>query len=152
LTLYHNVIHEVDVHAPKERWLHTRISESLEGALKREARRRRQPVSLLVRNVLEGALDLVEDIVETSLAVSQAARGAPRDRPKGGQRSLDDVYGWQELILNRAAECARCGSSLGAGGQAWRGLRDGPGRPVFLCQACVRGLNRKTEHHEEDSR
>jgi hypothetical protein len=135
------------VHGPKERWLHTRISESLEGALKREARRRRQPVSLLVRNVLEGALDLVEDIVETSLAVSQAARGVPR-----GQRPLDDVYGWQELILNRAAKCARCESPLGAGGQAWRGLRDGPGRPVFLCQACVRGLHRKTEHHEEDSR
>jgi hypothetical protein len=139
------------VHGPKERWLHTRISEALEGALKREARRRRQPVSLLVRDVLEGALDLVEDIVETGLAVSQAARGGPRDGP-GDRRSLDDVYGWQELILNRAAACARCESSLGSGGRAWRGLRDGPGRPVFLCQACVRGLHRKTEHHEEDSR
>ena len=138
------------MHGPKERWLHTRISEALEDALKREARRRRQPVSLLVRNVLEGALDLVEDIVETSLAVSQAARGARRNDPR--QRPLDDVYGWQELILNRAASCARCESSLGAGGQAWRGLRDGPGPPVFLCQACVRGLHRKTEHHEEDSR
>jgi hypothetical protein len=134
------------VHAPKERWLHTRISETLEDALKREARRRRQPVSLLVRNVLEGALDLVEDIVETGIAVSQAARGASRRRP------LDDVYGWQELILNRAAVCARCDSPLAAGGQAWRGLREGPGRPVFLCQACVQGLNRKTEHHEEVSR
>jgi hypothetical protein len=135
------------VHGPKERWLHTRISETLEDALKREARRRRQPVSLLVRNVLEGALDLVEDIVETGIAVSQAARGASRSR-----RPLDDVYGWQELILNRAVVCARCDSPLAAGGQAWRGLREGPGRPVFLCHACVLGLNRKTEHHEEDSR
>jgi hypothetical protein len=140
------------VHGPKERWLHTRISETLEGALKREAQRRRQPVSLLVRNVLEGALDLVEDIVETSLAVSQAARGGPRAAARDAQRPLDDVYGWQELILNRAAACARCEASLGSGGKAWRGLRDGPGRPVFLCQACVRGLHRKTEHHEEDSR
>ena len=130
-----------------ERWLHARIPEELEDALKREARRRRQPVSLLVRNVLEGAIDLVEDIVETGIAVSQAARGASR-----GRRPLDDVYGWQELILNRAAVCVRCDSSLAAGGQAWRGLREGPGRPVFLCQACVLGLNRKTEHHEEDSR
>lgn len=132
------------MHGPKERWLHTRISETLEGALKREARRRRQPVSLLVRNVLEGALDLVEDLVETSIAVRDAARG--------GTRSLADVYGWQELILNRATACARCDSPLAAGGQAWRGLRDGPGRPVFLCQACVRGLRRPMEHHEEDSR
>jgi len=59
---------------PKERWLHTRISEALEDALKREAHRRRQPVSLFVRNVLEGALDLVEDIVETSIAASRGRR------------------------------------------------------------------------------
>jgi len=134
------------VHGPKERWLHTRISETLEGALKREAHRRRQPVSLLVRNVLEGALDLVEDIVETSLGVD------PARRTRAPDRSLDDVYGWQELILNRPAACARCDSSLAAGGQAWRGLRDGPGPPVFLCQVCVHGLRRTTEHHEEDSR
>ena len=62
------------MHGPKERWLHTRISETLEDALKREARRRRQPVSLLVRNVLEGALDLVEDIVETSLGAGPRSR------------------------------------------------------------------------------
>ena len=58
-------------HHRQERWLHTRITEHLEGALKREARRKRQPVSLLVRNVLEGALDLVEEIVEDGLAVAQ---------------------------------------------------------------------------------
>ena len=130
------------------RWLHTRISETLEDALKREARRRRLPVSLLVRNVLEGALDLVEDIVETSLGV---ARPPARRRRRGLEcDGVDDIYGWQELILNRAASCARCDLELIAGVQVYRGLRDQGGPPVFLCVACVRRLGRPaTEQREE---
>jgi uncharacterized protein with von Willebrand factor type A (vWA) domain len=133
------------VQGPKERWLHTRISEALEEALKREARRRRQPVSLLVRNVLEGTLDLVEDIVETSLGAGGGARA--RARRRGA--ALDDVYGWQELILNRPADCARCSTSLAAGLHAWRGLSDHPGPPVFLCHACVGRLRRPAANQEE---
>src|SRR5262249_26159569 len=124
---------------PKERWLHTRISETLEDALKREARRRRQPVSLLVRNVLEGALDLVEDIVAFG---SSATRKAADDAA---------VYGWQEIVLNRPAECAQCRATLDAGLQAWRGLRDRPGPPTFQCDACVRRLRRPTEQPEEEA-
>jgi hypothetical protein len=134
-------------HEPKERWLHTRISEALEDALKREAQRRRQPVSLLVRNVLEGALDLVEDIVETSLA---ASRLHSRRRANGRAADLDDVYGWQELVLNRAAACTRCGARLAAGDGAWRGLRERQAPPVFLCASCLARLRRPT-HKEEDS-
>ena len=121
------------------RWLHTRISENLEDALKREARRRRLPVSLLVRNVLEGALELVEDIVEGSLHVARNA-GRRRDDP-----DLDDVYGWQELILNRPAACARCATGLGAGDAAYRGLRDRTGPPVFQCIGCIGRLRRPGE-------
>jgi hypothetical protein len=125
-------------HHRQEHWLHTRISEGLREALEREARRRRLPVSLLVRNVLESALDLVEDVVGASL-------GTPRRT--AARRDLADVYGWQELILNRAAACARCATALEPGTRAHRGLRDGPGRPVFLCGPCVRRLadDRKEE-------
>ncbi len=137
------------MHGPKERWLHTRISETLEEALKREARKRRQPVSLLVRNVLEGALDLVEDIVETSLGAGDGTRA--RHRRRG--TALDEVYGWQELVLNRAAACARCAAALAAGVQAWRGLSDRPGPPAFLCHACVGRLRRpSTTNGEETAR
>jgi hypothetical protein len=134
------------VQGPKERWLHTRISETLEEALKREARRRRQPVSLLVRNVLEGTLDLVEDIVETSLG------GGPRQRDRRRGAALDDVYGWQELVLNRAATCARCATSLAAGAEAWRGLSDRPGLPVFLCHPCVDRLRRPASNQNQEEK
>ena len=138
----------------QERWLHARISETLEDALKREARRRRQPVSLLVRNVLEGALDLVEDIVESSLGVANGFehRGRHRRRPDASTADatgLHDVYGWQEIILNRAASCARCEASLAAGAPAFRGLRDDAGAAVFLCPACIRRLRRPASHEEE---
>jgi len=125
----------------QERWLHTRISETLEEALKREAGRRRLPVSLFVRNVLEGALDLVEDIVESGLGV---ARRAPTGRARAARRGghLDDVYGWQELILNRGAACARCERRLAAGAVAHRGLREHAGPAVFLCGVCVDRLRR----------
>jgi len=139
----------------QERWLHTRISEDLEEALKREARRQRSPVSLVVRNVLEGALELVEDIVEDSLEVGRRARRLARNvrdgRPARVEPDrLDDVYGWQELVVNRAARCTRCTVALAAGARAYRGLRDVPGGPpIFLCSACVRRLRQPGTEKEE---
>jgi len=127
----------------QERWLHTRISETLEDALKREARRRRLPVSLLVRNVLEGALDLVEDIVEGGFEVARRSQDLARavNEPGAPPRDdVDDVYGWQEIVLNRDGACARCETSLAAGALAHRGLRERSGPPVFLCAACLGAL------------
>ena len=137
-----------------ERWLHTRISEDLEEALKREARRRRSPVSLVVRNVLETALDLVEDIVEDSLHIARRSRRFARHVERaagGGAAALDEVYGWQELILNRAAACAKCAAALPAGASAYRGLRDEPGPPLFLCATCVRRLRHPATRKEEEA-
>jgi hypothetical protein len=131
-------------HRRQERWLHARISEQLEDALKREARRRRLPVSLLVRHVLEGALDLVEDLVENSMEVARRSRNLARSvgggrTPRDGEPP-DGVYGWQGLILNRDAACARCDTALGTGAEAYRGLREHTGPPVFLCVGCVARL------------
>jgi len=123
-----------------ERWLHARIPEGLEEALKAEARRRRWPVSTLVRDVLEGALDMVEHIVEDSAEIARRSRGT--------RSPLDDVYGWQELILNRSATCTRCGMSLDGGETAYRGLSDEPGPPLFLCRTCTGRLREPTDRKE----
>ena len=136
----------------QERWLHARISEHLEDALKREARRRRLPVSLLVRNVLEGALDLVEDIVETGLDVARRSQDLAHAARERRSAPTDDVYGWQALVLNRAAACARCDAALDAGHGAHRGLRDRTGPPVFLCDGCIGRLRQSATLKEEDSR
>ena len=113
---------------PKDRVLHTRIPESLEDAIKDKAQRLRIPVSNLVRNVLEQTFQLVEDVVDDSLEIAQAARRGVervRDATSRGRGDDRDVYGWQELVLNR-------------GGKAHRGLSDRPNTlPVFLCSACL---------------
>src|SRR5262245_51752653 len=133
-----------------ERWLHARIPEALEEALKREALRRRWPVSTLVRDVLEGALDMVEHLVEDSVEIARRSRGEGSARPRR-PRSLDDVYGWQELILNRDAGCVRCEARLRTGDAAHRGLTDEPGPPVFLCRNCIRRLREPADRKEQPS-
>ncbi len=109
-----------------------------------KARRMRVPVSNLVRNVLEQAFDLVEDVVGEGLDIADTARrGAERVRDaamraRSDEKQRDGIYGWQELILNRDERCRDCGSELDRGGEAYRGLSDQRGAgPVFLCAACV---------------
>ena len=48
----------------KDRLIQTRVARDLESTLKREARRRRLSVSHLIRNVLEDAFQLVDDVVD----------------------------------------------------------------------------------------
>lgn len=138
----------------RERWLHARISEDLEDALKREARRRRTPVSLVVRNVLESALDLVEELVEDGMEVARRSQQIAQSAKRGRVSPLDDVYGWQDVILNRSAECARCEVALGLGETAYFGLRErAGGATVFLCPRCVERLRdkrTKTSHKKEE--
>ncbi len=129
-----------------ERWLHARIPEALEDALKREARRRRWPVSTLVRDVLEGALDMVEHIVEDSVEIARRSSGARRHVRR--HLALDAVYGWQEIILNRPADCASCAVALGSGDPAYRGLSDEPGLPLFLCSKCTHRLRQPGKKKE----
>lgn len=133
------------------RWLHARISGDLEDAIKREARRRRLPVSMLVRDVLEGAFDLVEELVDEGLEV--ARRSQRLARRVAGQRSEPadaDIYGWQDLILNRGTVCGGCRAVLPAGVGAYRGLSERPGSPIFQCADCIGRL--RPANAEENSR
>lgn len=129
---------------PKARVLHTRIPESLEDAIKEKARRLRIPVSNLVRNVLEQTFQLVEDVVGDGLELAETARrGAERVR-SAATRARAEIYGWQEIILNRDERCADCAIELDRGGEAFRGLSDRPNaQAVFLCRKCVEKVRSK---------
>jgi hypothetical protein len=109
---------------PKERILHTRIPVALEDQIKRLADRLRVPVSNLVRNMLEDAIDMTKRV---------------RDRMDGHVTEVsNEVYGWQELTLNIEAPCSRCQRNLPRGERAHVGLTLHPreGR-VFICSACL---------------
>src|SRR5262249_49965529 len=85
----------------KERVLHARIPAALEEQIKRLADSLRVPVSNLVRNMLEDAIDVTRRMAGESLA---------------------GVYGWQELVLNVETPCALCHRELQAGEEAFLGL------------------------------
>lgn len=108
----------------KERVIHTRIPAGLEDQIKRLAEGLRVPVSNLVRNMLEDAIDAATRL---------------RDRvPPSQHLEIEDVYGWQPLTMNIDVQCSRCGQSLHGGDQAYLGLTDRPhDARVFICPACL---------------
>jgi hypothetical protein len=160
---------------PKDRIVQTRVPRDLETTLKREARRRRLTVSHLVRNVLEDAFQLVDDVVanvddlvndsvELVRRVRSDARrvaGAVRDgadeepareatttapEPTPESDALAHVWAWNRVVLNRPATCSRCGRRLARGSEAHAGLADDPSRPrAWLCGECIEALAHEGE-------
>lgn len=131
------------VDARKERVLHTRIPAVLEQELKRFADNLRVPVSNLVRTILEDALtvaDRASGRVEAELhAVARAATDKremlrTRLRPRS---ILDEVFGFQPIVLAQDTLCTGCGVPLDSGTDAWLGIRETPGPRVIACSVCV---------------
>lgn len=159
-------IRAVDPRARKDRLIQTRVPESLESALKQEATRRRLPVSQLVRNILEDTLDIVGDVVDGVDAIVQDSIALGRNVGQGVARmrspviprapaaaqpaavevappreDLSDVFAWNQVVLNRAANCSCCGTALLAGQAAFVGMRDDPSKGrAWSCPDCVERL------------
>lgn len=130
----------------KERVIHTRVPESLEAQLRQRAEDLGISVSNLVRNVLNHTFGLVGGVVADSHAVARAARGEKRasaPTPAPAEASLDDVLGWQPIVLGKNAVCARCNALLPRGSDAATGVAESgsstSGRFV-ICQPCVQAL------------
>jgi hypothetical protein len=78
----------------------------------------------------------VDDAAEDEHA--DAAPDAAETTAEAGQNPLADVYGFQELVLNRPAECAKCGTAIARGTRAYLGMNDTPGAArVWVCQDCL---------------
>jgi hypothetical protein len=121
----------------KERVIHTRVPESLETELRERAQGLGISVSNLVRNVLGHAFGLVGDVVADSHAIARAARGdkkPPTAAPPPA--SLDDVLGWQPIVLGKNAVCARCNALLPRGKDA----AIGAGTSLVVCSPCLEEL------------
>ena len=143
----------------KDRLIQTRVAEDLEATLKQEARRQRLSVSHLIRNVLEDAFDLVDDVVSDvdqivsdsvhlarnvgrnarRIVESRRREEAPRRPDLPGD--LSHVLAWSEVVLNRPMPCAGCGSEIPRGAPGFMGLSDDrPADRVWLCATCVEDL------------
>lgn len=132
----------------KERVIHTRVPESLEAHLRERAQELGMSVSNLVRNVIGHAFGLVGDVAADSHAIAKAARG---ERAKASSASppamtpttlvtpvtIDDVIGWQPVVLTKNAVCAKCNVILPKGKDA----AIGAGTIIVICPACLKELS-----------
>lgn len=145
--MYHNVTRkrppteDSDEPEKKERVIHTRVPESLEAELRQKAQGLGISVSNLVRNVLGHAFGLVGDVVADSHAIARAARG---DKPAGHGAApgdaIDDVLGWQPIVLGKNAVCVRCNAILPRGSDAAIGVAEPTGARLVICLACLEQL------------
>jgi len=124
----------------KERVIHTRVPESLESQLRQRAEDLGISVSNLVRNVLGHAFGLVGGVVADTHAVARAARGEPRAQSTTAASSIDDVLGWQPIVLGKNAVCARCNALLPRGSDAATGVVESGDARFVICQPCVQQL------------
>ena len=126
----------------KERVIHTRVPESLETQLREKAQDLGISVSNLVRNVLGHAFGLVGDVVADSHAIARAARGDKKPAPAPAAPapvptpSIDDVLGWQPIVLGKNAVCAKCNAILPRGRDAAVGV----GTQLVVCPPCLEEL------------
>ena len=62
----------------------------------------------------------------------------PDEAVSGDLRGLDDVLGWNQVVVNRPAKCAGCGADLAKGSVAHLGLTQDPtAPPKWLCTICL---------------
>jgi hypothetical protein len=172
--VYHNVIRRPPPDDPpeperKERVIHTRVPESLEAELRQKAQDLGISVSNLVRNVLGHASGLVGGVVADSHAVARAARGVTASKAAGAVRpepalpsrahdpvradadeaAMDDVLGWQPMVLGKNAVCARCNEILPRGSDAAIGVRETGGSRLVICLVCLEQLRAPSAPNQE---
>jgi len=133
----------------KERVIHTRVSAALDDALRRFASSMRVPVSNAIRVLLEDAVSVAQRATDrVSEAADEAARAADsasRAHRRPRRDALAGIFGFQPLTLAIDATCARCGTELAAGEDAYMGVRDTgiAGPRVFVCEGCLPKPKRK---------
>jgi hypothetical protein len=83
--------------------------------------------------------DEVDREPEPTPPVAPPSEAAPSGPPPPlATGPLADVYGFQELVLNRTASCANCGIPIPRGSRAYLGMTDRPELPrVWVCQDCL---------------
>ena len=151
----------------KEKVLHTRISETLDKQIKRNASSLGISVSNLVRNILLNTFGLVEDLVADSARISKSiAKSASGDSfvdSSGRSRSIDDgssasrqgkppeILGWQEVILNLNAICAYCNAILPKGAQAAIAVVEGTESRPIICPGCLKEVTHESTSQTTES-
>ena len=62
---------------------------------------------------------------------------------------MDDVLGWQPMVLGKNAVCARCNEILPRGSDAAIGVPESGGSRLVICLVCLEQLRAPSAHSEE---
>lgn len=111
----------------KEEYLGARVPRELRERVTAKAKELGIPVSILIRNILEGAFK--EPIISSASSPELSARDLTTDKEK-----FASVLGWKTIKLQRDAVCTGCEASLCSGEDVSFGL--GGIEPVVLCDKC----------------
>ncbi len=125
----------------KEKVLHARIPESLDEEIREHAAQLGLSVSNLVRNVLQNAVGLVDEIIADTAGVARSATGgkvAPQPKSSAEPAATPGrVLGWQEAVLNMNAVCDRCNTILEKGSRGAIAIVEGAGPRPMRCLGCI---------------
>src|SRR5262245_13699082 len=109
-----------------------RVEPSLDSELKERAGRLGVSVSNLVRNVLQHAFGLAEDVIKDSHQLARSARGESEGASHSASHNAATApskpartLGWQRFTLGVNALCERCNAILPKGNEAAVGVLDG---------------------------
>ena len=120
----------------KEKVLHTRIPESLDEEIREHAAQLGLSVSNLVRNVLQNAVGLVDEILADTAGFATGGKIAPGARRPGGADRQGRILGWQEAKLNLNAVCDGCNAILEAGSRGAIAIIERIGPRPIRCLGC----------------
>jgi hypothetical protein len=94
--------------------------------------------------LVDSVVDEVDQLVSDSVELAQQARRighSARKRRLPPSDPLEQVRAWQPVILNRPADCSKCGTTIARGEDGYAGLSDQSEVPrAWLCRGCIETL------------
>lgn len=124
--------------------LNARVSHKLYEKISAKAKKNRTTVSNLIRNLVEDALELHEDIHD---AVDKKIRKYLSEEEK------QNILGYQEIVLAKDTDCDNCGKPIQATQTAYLAFFEGGDTKAVLCAACkdIVSQPEETQAHENIS-
>ena len=121
--------------------LNARVSKKLYEKISDKAKKNRMTVSTLIRNLVEDALEIHENIHE---AVDKKIRKYLSETEK------QSIVGYQEMVLAKDIQCDNCGKPLKASKTAYFAFFEDKDTKAILCATCKDESSQpeKTKTHE----
>lgn len=131
-----------NVNMANDKVLNTRVSKKLYEKISSKAKKNRMTVSNLIRNLVEDALEIHEDLHD---AVDKKIRSYLSEAEQ------QHILGFQEVNLAKDIQCDNCGKPLKASQTAYFAFFEDRDVKAILCGECKLENSEETKSHENTS-